>query len=315
MSEQEYRLEESVSKLGRLVPIIKDGNGNIIDGFHRKELDPKWEEEFSIKLEHIKDPTQSLLARMNINLCRRNVSAEEKTQWLAELVKLTGWTPKEIAEKSGWSERTVYRYLPKELKQPEPEELARARVAPEKMAETPKEAEIEEKRLEVAVPCSGSCGTNTKFPKYIEGKPYCSFCFDKLSRGEIALELPPKPTPKPPRVEKHVYEPGAFKEEMRKPVSRMEEWVHQELQRRGIPAKFQEPVCIKEVIPDEIIEKGDRPLAVFIDGADVHAKRTLADMENRELLAKRGFRVLVLQYDAYTEEQRQLIISELMSAI
>jgi len=182
--------------------------------------------------------------------------------------------------------------------------------------------QIEEKELDIPVPCSGPCHTNTKFPKHVEGKPYCSVCFDRLSRGEITLESQkptPKPpveeAPKPPRVEKHVYEPGAWREQMRKPVSRMDQWLAEELSRRGVPIKIQEPVCIKFVVPEVIVEKGDKPLAVFLDTAETHGKRTLVDMENRELLAKRGFRVLELEYDAYTEEQRQLIISEVLSAI
>jgi hypothetical protein len=332
VSEEESSLDQSVSKLGRLVPIIKDAHGNIIDGFHRKQLDPKWEEEFAIKLDNIKDPTQLLLARMNINVCRRAVSTEEKTKWLTDLAQMTGWTPKEIAEKSGWSERTVYRYMPKELKAPEPEQLATAKVsqeiidsakvALEKIPETPKEAQIEEKPLDVAVPCSApGCSLNTKFPKHWEGKPVCSVCFDKLSRGEITLEKPDvskpseAPTP-PPRVEKRVYEPPKdWREEMHKPVSRMDEWLYEELQRRGVPVKFQEPVCIKFVVPEVEIAKGDKPLVVFLDHPETHAKRTLADIENRELLVKRGKRVLELQYDAYTEEQRQLIIKEVMDAV
>jgi len=320
-SEEDQNLSESVAKLGRLVPIIKDAHGNIVDGEHRKALDAKWEEEFSIKLDNITNPIQLLIARMNINLVRRSVSPEEKTQWLKQLKELTGWSPKEIAENIGMSERWVYQYLPQEMKEPVPIGLKTesAGLAPEKIPEIEKEAQTEEKELSVPVLCSAGCGLYTKFPKYWQGQPVDSVCYDKLSRGEITLEKP-KPSvgeaPKPPaRVEKHVYEPGAWKDRMEQPVSRMDEFVHLELQRKGLPVRFQEPICIKSVIPDVIIEKGDKPLAVFIDGAEVHAKRTLVDMENRELLAKRGFKVLELQYDAYTEEQRQLIISEILSAI
>jgi len=329
LSEQEVTLQESVQKLGRLVPIIKDAHGNIIDGLHRQQLDPKWAEEFSMKLENIKDPVQLLLARMNINLIRRVVSAEEKTQWLKTLKELTGWSTDEIAERTAMSKRWVLDYMPKELKEPEPEELARARLAREKMAETPKEAQIEEKPSEVAkapipVVCEANCGKMTVYPKDWHGLPVCPSCYEKLSRGEISLEKPvePKPklvteeAPKPPLpVEKKIHEPGAYREEMHKPVSRMDQWLAEELSRRGIPIKIQEPVCIKFVVPEVIIEKGAKPLAVFLDTVETHGKRTLVDMENRELLVKRGFRVLELQYDAYTEEQRQLVISEVLSTI
>jgi len=319
LSEEEQRLDESVAKLGRLVPIIKDAHGNIIDGLHRQRLDPKWAEEFSLKLENIKDPVQFLIARMNINLIRRTVSAEEKTSWLKELKDLTGWSTDEIAEKTGMSKRWVLQYMPKELKEPEPEELARARLAREKIPEIPKEPQIEEQKPSMPpVPCSVGGHVNLVFPKFWQGQPVCEDHYNQLSHGEITLEPEkPKPeeAPKPSPVEKKIHVPGAYREEMHKPVSRMDQWLAEELSRRGIPIKVQEPVCIKFVVPEVIIEKGDKPLAVFLDHPDTHMKRTLADIENRELLKKRGVDFIAIEYYAYTEEERQRIISEVLSAI
>jgi hypothetical protein len=57
------------------------------------------------------------------------VPPEEKKQGLSQLVKMTGWNPKQLAESLGWSERTVYLYLPSDLKGEEPKQLASARVA------------------------------------------------------------------------------------------------------------------------------------------------------------------------------------------
>jgi len=317
LSDAEYNLHESVAKLGRLVPIIKDAHGNIIDGEHRTQLDPKWAEEFSITLESIKDPTQRLLARMNINLIRRVVSAEEKTQWLRELAELTKWTPKEIAENSGMSYTWVMKYLPDEFKE-------RPGAGPEEYPVTRRVTEPQEIRQPTlpAVPCS-ICPNNTIYPKDWHGNVVCPDCFEKLSRGEITLE-PPKPrieeAPKPPRLEKRIYEPGAWREEMHKPVSRMDEFVRNELIRLGYRIRSQEPVCIKSVVPEVIVDgKGDKsfekPFAVFLDTVETHGKRTLVDMENRELLAKKGIRVLEIQYDSYTDEQRQLVMSEITSAL
>ena len=37
---EEYDLKTSFAKHGFIVPIIKDANGNIIDGIHRHQIDP-----------------------------------------------------------------------------------------------------------------------------------------------------------------------------------------------------------------------------------------------------------------------------------
>mgnify|MGYP001588546461 FL=1 len=312
---EELRL--SKQKFGALAPIILDKDGNIVEGHHRNVADPTWPK---ITFDNIKTEEDKVLFAIAFNWHRREKTDSWKTNMLSWLAS-HGYSIDQIVEKTGLSKRTIYRYLPAELKGPEPDELARAKLAREKMPETPKEPQIEEKPLTYTVPCS-VCSMGTTLPKKLEGRIVCPTCFDKLSRGEIILEQPlvskppseAPPTP-PPRVEKRVYEPGAFREEMHKPVSRMDQWLAEELSRRGVAIRSQEPICIKFVVPEVIIEKGDKPLAVFLDTAETHGKRTLADMENRELLAKRGFRVLELQYDAYTEEQRQLIISEVMSAI
>jgi len=63
--------------------------------------------------------TEFLLARIVANVHRRQVSAEEKTKWLAELQQETGWNTNEISEKLGMSPSWVKKYLPERLKNPE----------------------------------------------------------------------------------------------------------------------------------------------------------------------------------------------------
>jgi len=315
------QLRKSRIIIGEQAAVVVDFDGEVLSGMHRKEAG--WEKSESIDTKLIAQklgvtiPIAKEIVRVHFNLQRK--PSKEETQrsllTIAKELELKG-VPKEnitteVAKLVPYSDRWVRELLPTTYKQPEKVEAARigAELLPQK-----------EQPLPASVHCS-CCPNSTIYPKTWEGHVVCPSCFDKLSRGEITLEAP-KPTPTevakpeaPPRVEKRVYEPGAYKEEMQKPVSRMDQWVAEELSRRGLPIEVQQPICIKFVIPEVTIKKGEKPLCIFLDHTEIHAKRTLADMENREMLAKRGFRVLELQYDAYTEEQRQLIIAEIMSAI
>jgi hypothetical protein len=127
MSEPEsYDLDKSAKGLGKLYPILKDKNGNIIDGFHRQNCDPDWP---SITLDVIDDPVKLELARLATNFCRRIIPHTELQNRIAFLVK-NGLKPEEISDKTGISVSTVYRHMPQELKN-------------EKLAEAQKEGHAE----------------------------------------------------------------------------------------------------------------------------------------------------------------------------
>ena len=125
-------MKRSYEKLGALVPIIEDAYGNTLDGVHRLKVDPKWPR---IRLGWVTDPAQAKLARVAINLCRRNVPAEEISEALAFLVETLGLKPQEVADAFGMTKRWVYKHLPKEFKGPEPQELTRARERRSRVAE------------------------------------------------------------------------------------------------------------------------------------------------------------------------------------
>ena len=115
-SSDEYDLSLSKQKLGELIPILTDAHGNIIDGFHREQIDPNWTK---VKAEHIIDPVQLAMARLAANVCRRRVPAEEKTRLLGNIAELTGWSAEQIAEALGMSYQWVTKYLPSEFKDKE----------------------------------------------------------------------------------------------------------------------------------------------------------------------------------------------------
>jgi len=119
------QLKTSKLKFGAIAPIILDANGNIVDGFHRREADPRWP---AVVYEEIKTPEDRVLYAIASNWHRKEKTKKWKSRMLAWLAK-QGYKPKEIAHKTGLKLRTVYKYLPKEFKEEEPEELARARRA------------------------------------------------------------------------------------------------------------------------------------------------------------------------------------------
>jgi len=121
----EYDLKKS-EKIGQLYPVLVDAKGNIIDGFHRLEADPKWRTE---KLKEIDTKEKLLVARCVANWHRRQVSWEEKKEWingLARIYKKQGLrvcghdNRNEILEKvvevTGLSKRTVQRFIRDEFK-------------------------------------------------------------------------------------------------------------------------------------------------------------------------------------------------------
>lgn len=115
-------LKSSSKRVGKLYPVLLDKHGNVIDGLHRLAADPSWPK---IKLDHIKSKEDRLIARLVANVCRRNVSAEEKRDMLRELGELyleAGVKPgaklaNKISEKTGMSYRWVMKYLPDHLKE------------------------------------------------------------------------------------------------------------------------------------------------------------------------------------------------------
>jgi len=113
-------LRASSKRVGRLYPILVDRHGNIIDGFHRFEADENWPK---MVLENIGTVKEKLIARLIGNVCRRHVSAEEKSALLERLGEVyfnegvePGKIAYEIADETGMSYRWVMNYLPDKYK-------------------------------------------------------------------------------------------------------------------------------------------------------------------------------------------------------
>ncbi len=122
----EYDLKKS-EKIGQLYPVLVDSKGNVIDGFHRLEAEPNWRKE---KLPEIDTEEKLLVARCVANWHRRQVSREEKEEWingLARVYKKQGLKARggssrneilqRIVEVTGLSGPTVNGFLSDEFKQ------------------------------------------------------------------------------------------------------------------------------------------------------------------------------------------------------
>lgn len=106
-------LKTSMEVIGQIYPVIKDLNGKIIDGSHRKRVDPNWKE---VSLP-VRDQLEALRIRVHLNLIRRRISEEEKKEWIMECRRLLQergckGTQKEIAEALGMSQPWVSKYDP-----------------------------------------------------------------------------------------------------------------------------------------------------------------------------------------------------------
>src|SRR2546426_388881 len=114
MSKEQFRLEDlqdSEKAIGQIYPVLRDDRGEIIDGYHRKRVDPKWKE----TILKTADAIQTMRLRVHLNLKRRDVPESEKKEWVhrtRELLIETGLkgTQKEIAGALGQSQHWVSLY-------------------------------------------------------------------------------------------------------------------------------------------------------------------------------------------------------------
>jgi len=127
MDGHKYNLKKSKDYIGPLYPILLDAKGRIIDGIHREEADKNWSK---ITLSHIQTDKDFLVARIVANICRRNVSIEERRLQLTELAEILlsegvkpGKISREISRLTGLKESWICELLPKRFKRAYPREV------------------------------------------------------------------------------------------------------------------------------------------------------------------------------------------------
>ncbi len=96
--------------------------------------------------------------------------------------------------------------------------------------------------------------------------------------------------------------------------SRMEQELAIRLQENGV--QYQTQVEIPVTTADFYFLLKSRPLLVFIDGR-VHLGRSqmAKDEELRSLLRKRGYRVLELCYDSYSDKKRDQLYEQILNGL
>ena len=134
MSEK-YDLKQSEGAIGQLYPILEAKDGEIIDGFHREEVDKNWKR---LRLKHVNSQEKKLIARLVANFHRRQVSREEKEEWINGLARIYEAQGLKVGSKghrneimakiidaTGLSDRAVGTYLKGEYKQEPPYDVER----------------------------------------------------------------------------------------------------------------------------------------------------------------------------------------------
>src|SRR6266567_2331017 len=105
-----------------------------------------------------------------------------------------------------------------------------------------------------------------------------------------------------------------WRERLRANPSRMEQELAIRLQEDGISYRTQ--VEIPVTTADFYFPIESRPLVVFVDGR-VHLGTTqmVKDEELRSLLGKRGYRILELCYDGYSNRKRDQLYEEIRACL
>src|SRR5437879_13337378 len=105
-----------------------------------------------------------------------------------------------------------------------------------------------------------------------------------------------------------------WRERLHANPSRIEQEIAIKLQDDGI--RYQTQVEIPVTTADFYFPLDPRPLIVFVDGR-VHLKTTqmMKDEELRTFLRKRGYRILELCYDGYSDKKRDRLYEEIRSGL
>ena len=101
-----------------------------------------------------------------------------------------------------------------------------------------------------------------------------------------------------------------WREQLHVNPSRMEQELSIRLQEDQI--EFRTQVEIPVTTADFYFPIAPRPLLVFVDGRVHHGRaQMLKDEETRSLLRKKGYRVLELYYDSYSEKKRDELYEQI----
>ncbi len=105
-----------------------------------------------------------------------------------------------------------------------------------------------------------------------------------------------------------------WRERLHANPSRMEQELAFKLQEDGI--RYQTQVEVPVTTADFYFPLESRPLLVFVDGrVHLKASQMIKDEELRTLLRKRGYRILELCYDSYSDKKRDQLYEEIRNTL
>jgi DNA-binding CsgD family transcriptional regulator len=318
---EEYDLKKSVEGVGKLVPILKDTQGNIIDGFHRIEVDPKWP---SITVDTVDNAVKLELARLAVNFDRRTMSKDEMDKRVAFLIG-AGLTPEEIHEQTGVSISTIYRHMPQDLKNQQKVNAGKVSGSVRTCEHTVKTSDIPPV---VMVECE-RCHISTSEPKEWHGHQLCETHYKGAELNPEFYEtffgyLDKAKMPKVPEKLIEHYDGDRTKSiekwsdreaKMHPQHSKTEENVLQALVTKGVRNIAQDRhFCVRETVPDLYFP--EKNLAVYLDFEETHKKREDKDEQLREWLTKcHGVRVLSLPYDAVSQKETDRLVQAIIEEV
>lgn len=312
----EHDLAKSLKSLGQLVPTILDKKGEVVDGKHRKALNPAGPT-FTVDLPDDKSKT---LARMTIHNCRRTYSDEEWRDALAQLVGKDGMKVTEISEVTGIPETTIYYHMPKTLTDQKKVEAGQAGGVAKAATTLYQTVKTQDKKCEV----SGCFGNGVKewnggerIGKHLLCERHSSEAashpevylhrFGVESNGKKIIEK--KPTEMKPR---DFDSWTQRKAEMQPQHSEMETTIQTLLMEKGVtPVQTDRSFCLLSTTPDFVFPKHN--LAVYLDFTETHQKREDRDEKLREMLTKRhGMRVVSIPYKSNSKQEAERILAEIV---
>jgi hypothetical protein len=106
----EAALRSSITRWGVLQPVVKDQDGNIIDGHHRARIAVELGVECLVKVRAVADDTEAREIAQSLNTDRRHLEPEMRRQAAVDL-REDGFSTTTIAKALGVSDETVRRDL------------------------------------------------------------------------------------------------------------------------------------------------------------------------------------------------------------
>ncbi len=285
--DNEYSLAKSLrGKYGQIVPCLADAEGEVFDGKHRTDINPK---AWTVKVLQIKTAVDRVFGRMIANKVRRRYASEELSDDIGFLIG-AGFSIADIHSITGIHERTLHRHQPEHLKKPSADKISETRTKMSDVARddlTTVRTKLKTQDMSVWSKCD-RCGISTQaymqpFGKY---EKLCPNCFEKALANPDDFKRRPKapvaPTKKPEMKEYKPTEPWEQRlAHMKTEVSEMDRYIYEramqdpDLRERGFKVTGWKPYELTK--SDVTIEKPGEEYVFFIDNAKIHQKRQVRD--------------------------------------